>query len=110
MFRPPPGGRGEVSWRGKGFPCRDEDNKPLIAKAGAIPQLVRTLREGSMEARGAAAAALANLASRCPENQDAARAAHGAWRLQGAACSKPCVAGLFRDGPVASLQGVGRRL
>lgn len=46
-------------------------NKKVLADFGAIPALVKLLKEGTPELKGAAAAALANLPSGNQKNQDA---------------------------------------
>lgn len=45
--------------------------KDLLAEYGAIPALIKLLKGGTPELQGAAAAGLANLASRSPKNQAA---------------------------------------
>lgn len=45
------------------------DNKVQLGNLGAIPALAKMAKEGTPELQGAAAAAIANLTSRCPENQ-----------------------------------------
>ena len=79
--------------------AQDPENRNAIAKAGAVPELVRQLETGSEKAMGMAASGLALIALKSAEHRaTVTNELRQALRLQQGGCTSACVRGLDRYG------------